>query len=163
MVNEKAQSVGHLGHVMSPGRGAGLITTPLMAMPVLGLAIALMIVPLTGCGGSTLDSLNRKAMKLMKELLGVLQGVTDEASARAAVEKIKVVGDKMNAQSAELRALNPKPTPKEQMAVSDRYGAEFIELDHAIANEMRRIRKNPALKVHVDEARRYLPADLRGR
>jgi len=85
-----------------------------------------------------------------------LDGVTDEASAKAAVDKLKATRDKLDAMAADHEALNPKPTPQEQEAVQNRYRDAYIELSHEIGKETRRIRKNAAMKAHLEEQLKWL-------
>jgi hypothetical protein len=112
------------------------------------------IVPLAGCGGSTIDSIARKHVNLFLEVKDVLQDVTDEASAKAAVDKLKAIRDKNDALKAQLQALNP--TPGDQKAIREKYEADYVELIKAIHSEETRIRRYPVLKVHLDVALKWL-------
>ena len=114
----------------------------------------LTIVPLIGCGSSTIDSITRKRVNLFLEVKGVLQDVTDEASARSAVDKLKSIRDKDDVLKTQLQAL--RPTSGDQKAIREKYEADYVELVKAIHNEELRIRRFPALKVHLDEAMKWL-------
>src|SRR5262249_52948895 len=109
-----------------------MITTRLACLCVAMLSV-------TGCGGSTFVSLARKQMDLSIEVRDILQDVTDEASAKAAVDKLKTVRDKNDALKAQLKALNPKPTPGDESAIREKYNADYVELVNAIHSEETRI------------------------
>jgi hypothetical protein len=117
--------------------------------------LCLITVPLSGCGPPTYDSIFRKSLNLLREVRGVLQDVTDEPTAKAAVDKLKAIRDKNDAIKAELRALNPKPTNDEQQSVKNT-NADYIELVKDIHNEEVRIRRYAALKAHLDEPLKWL-------
>jgi hypothetical protein len=114
-----------------------------------------MAIPLSGCGGSTYDSIFRKSLNLLREVRGVLQDVTDEASAKAAVDKLKAIRDKNNAIKAELEALNPKPTFEQQQSLKNT-NPDYIDLVKDIRNEEIRIRRYPVLKACLDESLKWL-------
>jgi hypothetical protein len=114
-----------------------------------------MIALVAGCGRSTYASVFRKSLDLLREVRGTLQDVTDEASAKAAVDKLKAIRDKNDAIKAELQALNPKPTPKEQQSLKNT-NADYIELVKDIRNEEVRIRRYPVLKAQLDEPLKWL-------
>jgi hypothetical protein len=120
--------------------------------------ICFLAVPLTGCGRPTHHSVFDKSLGLLREVRGVLQDVTDESSAKAAVEKLKAVRDKNDAINAELESLNPRPTREEQQSVKNT-NADYIDLLKDIHNEETRIRRFPALKVHLDEWLKWLDKD----
>jgi hypothetical protein len=86
---------------------------------------------------------------------GTLQDVTDEASAKAAVDKLRAIRDKNDAIKAELQALNPRPTPEELQSLKNK-NADYIDLVKDIRNEETRIRRYPVLKAHLDEPLKWL-------
>ena len=111
------------------------------------------IVPLCGCGRSTLDSIARKQVNVFVEVKDVLQDVTDEASAKAAVDKIKAIRGTIDAKMAELVA---KANPQGRQELTNHYALEDLEIDKAITAQIARIGKNLAMKVHLDEAMKPL-------
>jgi ferritin-like metal-binding protein YciE len=78
----------------------------IMTAAVLGLV-------LSACGGDTHESVAEDQLDLMDEIFDIMDGVTDEASAKEAAKKIEALGEDM----ADLRkriAAMPDPTKEEE-------------------------------------------------
>jgi hypothetical protein len=110
---------------------------------------------LSGCGRSTYDAAFGKSLGLLREVRGVLQDVTDEASAKVAADKFKAIRDKNDAIKAELDGLNPKPTHEQQQSRKNA-SADYIDLIKDIRQEEVRIRRYSGMKAPLDESLKWL-------
>ncbi|MHC4550147.1 MAG: hypothetical protein ACYTEZ_15355 [Planctomycetota bacterium] len=73
---------------------------------VLGLVLA-------ACGGDTHESVAEDQFDLMEEILEIMDGVEDEASAKEAAKEIEALGEKIAALQKRAEAL-PEPTPEQE-------------------------------------------------
>lgn len=69
------------------------------------LLVAVSFLSLTGCA-DTPDSLAREQVALVRETVSILEGVTDEASAKAADPQLKQVRERGKSLKARVKALN---------------------------------------------------------
>lgn len=116
---------------------------------------------LSGCsgGGDTAESVSKEIAANMKEMGVILNGITDEASAKAAVPKIEALRVKMR--EAGKRA---KSVPKIDAATEKRIGeanqkamAEAIE---SIAASQQKLMAHPELIAIIEPAMQNMEGDL---
>ncbi len=106
------------------------------------LAVALLPLTLTlvGCGGDPYAAVLEDGKAAQAELIGILESVTDTASAEQAATKIEAMGEKMRDITARQDAL-PEPTAEQAEALA----AEAMEDDMTakVGGEMMRIMQIP--------------------
>ena len=79
---------------------------------------------LTGCGGDTHESLANETVGLLNEFATVLEGVNDEASAKAAAPKLEAIGTKLSEMKKRVDAL-PKLSEAENKALEEKMQKEM--------------------------------------
>jgi hypothetical protein len=103
----------------------------------------------SGCGDSH-DSLTKESVSAMTEMVGVLDGVKDAASAKSAKDKLKAVAAKLkDIQQRESKL--PTITEAEFKSMGDKYGKQMEELQMKLAAHMMRIGFDPAIRAELDD------------
>lgn len=102
----------------------------------------------SGCGDSH-DSLTKEGMSAMTEMIGVLDGIKDAASAKAAKDKLKSIADKLK-DIQQRQSKLPAPTEAEAKAMGEKYGKQMEELQMKLAGNMMRIGFDPAIRAELD-------------
>lgn len=105
----------------------------------------------SGCSKPTQESLTKDEIAKMKELAAVLHGVTDESSAKSAVDKVKSISADMKKIQADMNAL-PKPTDAEAKKILTDNEKEMSEAFSSLTGEVMRISMNPTLSKPLDAA-----------
>lgn len=108
---------------------------------VITLALAIF-----GCGGgisSYEDGVDAYA-EVMKEMVGVLEDVTDESSANKAAGKIEDLGDRLADISAQMADL-PRPNAKEMQDIAKKQQAEMRAFQQDAATQMMKMAEYPVL------------------
>jgi uncharacterized protein YoxC len=105
---------------------------------VAALAICVMLV---GCKKTYEDSV-KEDISCMNDLTSVLKGVKDEASANAAVPKIKAIGERMRKFSESMKDV-PQPSEAEKKAITDKYDKERKDALAAMEKEFERVATDP--------------------
>jgi hypothetical protein len=128
-------------------------TTPLLLMIVLAATF------LAGCSGDTAESVSKEMVANMKEMGVILNGITDEASAKAAVPKIEAVRAKMR--DCGQRA---KKVPKIDVATEQKIGesmqAGMMEAMGTIMAAQQKLAERPELMAIIEPAMRNMEDDL---
>jgi hypothetical protein len=125
------------------------------------LALVLLVMfSLTGCsGGDTAESVSREIVANMKEMGAILNGITDEASAKAAVPKIEALRAKMR--DAGQRA---KKVPKIDSATEQKIGesmqAGVMEAMASIVAAQEKLSARPELLAIIEPAMKNMEDDL---
>jgi hypothetical protein len=83
----------------------------IMTTLVLGLGLA-------ACGGGDHEAIIEEQADLMDEMLDILEGVTDEASAKEAAKKLEALAEDMQALAKRAEELG-EPTPEQQKRLEE--------------------------------------------
>ena len=113
----------------------------------------------SGCSKPTHESVQKDRIGKINELTAILKSITDEASANAAVPKIKAVGEEMKALNQKADAL-PKLSPDEQKTLAQKQEREALDAQSGMTKEIARLMMNPALIKPISDAMKDL-ADTR--
>jgi len=111
----------------------------------------------------TFDSLAGKMLARINELNAVLKDVSDEASAKAAVPRIKAIQAYLLDVGKQMNALG-KPTTQQSREIEDKYGKDGRAAATSLAAEMQRIAGDLKLaeaKKALDEMTRALQETFR--
>lgn len=112
----------------------------IVAVVGLGLVMA-------ACSGGGVNSYEdgiKAQSKAVEDLIGVLKGVDDQASAEAAVAKIEKLGDRL-AEIAQQMAELPKPSPEELRQLAEQQMAKPTELLGQSSDQLRKLGEYPVL------------------
>lgn len=107
-------------------------------------AYGVLFVAGSGCGDSR-ESLADETMSVMEEMVATLQGVKDEASAKAAKPKLEDLAkrfDDINQRESKL----PAPTDEQTKALIEKHGSKMDELSRKLQGEMLRIAFDPKIQ-----------------
>jgi len=77
-----------------------------------------------GCGSSGLDGLFKEHLALIEEASNLLQGIKDEASAKAALPRLEKIGDRAAKLTQQAKAL--KLSKAEQQKVMERHRDKLL-------------------------------------
>jgi hypothetical protein len=130
------------------------------AFAIIVLAISL----LTACGGAgaggdTAERVSEEMVANMKEMAAILTGITDEASAKAAVPKIEAVRAKMR--DCGQRAKNvPKIDAATEKRIGESMQAGMQEAMASIAAAHQRLVAQPELVAIIEPAMQNMEDDL---
>jgi hypothetical protein len=113
------------------------------------ISALMLIACLTGCGDSH-DSLMKEKLSTMKQWVATLEGITDEASAKAAKPKLKSLNEKMEKISEREGKLKP-PTEAEKKAIEAKYDKEMKEVGQKLVVEGFRIMVDPKLNAELND------------
>jgi hypothetical protein len=117
-----------------------------------GLPLALLAGLLAGCGaGDTHDQIMADQLAGIKELNVILEGVTDEASAKAAAPQVDAWVGRMKGLKQRSEALAP-PSPEEERVLKEKYEPQMKELMASFGPNMMRIAFNPSLAAHLQKS-----------
>ena len=110
---------------------------------------ALMLIACSGCG-DTHESLTGEGVATMKQIVTVLDGVKDEASAKSASPKLKALMEQLNSIN-ERQAKLGTPTEAEFTALESKYGKEMEELQQKMVGNMFRIMADPKINAVLND------------
>jgi hypothetical protein len=102
---------------------------------------------LTACGGgidSYEEGLEAQAA-LMREMIGVLEDVTDETSAKKAAGKIESLGSRMGDIALQISEL-PQPDAKEMQEIARQQRAAMQEFQQDTMEQMMKLAQYPVLQ-----------------
>ena len=116
---------------------------------LLAFAAALTFVVCSGCGDSH-ESLTGESLSTMKELVSVLDGVKDEASAKSAKPKLKSLMEKLKDINQRQSKL-PAPTDAQVKAMDAKYGKQMEEISQKLQSQMLRIAFDPKIRGQLDD------------
>lgn len=116
---------------------------------VLTMALVLMLGLAGGCGDSH-ESLATEARSTMEQMLSVLEGVKDEASAIKAKPTLKKLAEHLNDINARQSKL-PTPTEAQVKANLEKHGKEAEALQQRFVSQMMRIGFDPKLRAALDD------------
>lgn len=110
------------------------------------LVVAVAFATLTGCG-DTPDSLARENLTFMREAVAILKGITDDASAKAAVPKLKALNAQGKALHQRFEALKMSDAQiKAGIKPHEKEMHELVgEMGKALFSKHALIKKNPEL------------------
>jgi hypothetical protein len=114
-------------------------------MSRIATAAVLLIVALvtaTGCK-SEAESAISKMVDKQKEMVSILKGVTDKASATAAKDKLIALGKEMGEATKNLNLDKKKADDAEMKKLEEKYKPQMDEVGKQMAAEMDRISKIP--------------------
>jgi hypothetical protein len=117
---------------------------------LISLLVILMLGVCPGCGGDSHESLAGESLKLMKELVATLEGIKDEASAKAAKPKLVSVTQQMQKLNERMAKL-PKPAEGDLKSMESKYGKEMEELQPKMVAAMMRIQFDPAIQKELSD------------
>ena len=116
---------------------------------LLALTSALMFLVCSGCGDSH-ESLAGEGQSTMKDMVSVLDGVKDEASAIAAKPRLKSLMDRLNDINLRQSKL-PAPTEAEIKAMEAKYGKQMEEFQQKFMGHMMRIAFDPKIMAQLND------------
>lgn len=108
----------------------------------------LMLFACPGCGDSHED-LTGKRLTTMGEVISVLEGIKDEASAQSAKPKLKSLMDKLNDIDTREGQLTPAG-PAELKAIESKYAAESETVERKFKSQLVRIAFDPTIRAELD-------------
>ena len=105
------------------------------ATVLIGLLACVLVVG--GCGGDKYDRAAREMIDCMRDMNSVLAGVTDKASAEAAVPKIEKIAKRMEALGKRMKEMG-EPSKERNAQLKKKYEEEMKEVvDDMMKNSMR--------------------------
>ncbi len=122
------------------------------------LMAAVVSVLSVSCGGGGIssyeDAMEAQA-EIMEEMVDVLEGVKDQASAEKAASEIEALGTRMADVVAQVKKL-PPPTREQMQEIAEKYGADGREFQSKAAAQMMKLAEYPVLS----EAWEHVMANL---
>lgn len=99
-----------------------------------------------GCGGgvSSYEELVEAQADVLTDMIGVLEEVTDDASANAAVDDIEALGARLGELVAEVEEL-PEPTTADLQRIAETQGRRMQEFQRTAAPQMMKLAQYPQL------------------
>jgi hypothetical protein len=107
-------------------------------------AVAAMCVSCGGGGISSYEDGMAAQVEIMEEMVDVLEGVTDEASAEEAATKIEALGGRIGEVIAQLEEL-PTPTMEEMQEIAHKYADQGQEFQQRAASQMMKLAEYESL------------------
>ncbi len=110
------------------------------------LMVMMVAVMCASCGGginSYEDAMDAQ-VEIMEDMVGVLEGVTDDASAQKAASEIEALGNRMAEVVAHVQEL-PQPSAEEMQQIAEKYRTEGQEFQERAASQMMKLAEYPAL------------------
>jgi hypothetical protein len=116
------------------------------------VSLAVLMLALVGCDSKpTHESLAQEAIGKMNEMAGVLEGVTDEASAKAAKPKLQAIDASMKELKAKEEKLG-KLSADEEKRLKEKYEPQMEEAMKKLIAQFGRLATDPKLASVLDEA-----------
>ena len=107
------------------------------------VALCTLALVLSGCGKSH-ESIAKEVMVKFQDLDDVMKGITDEASAKAAPDKVKAIAADMKKLKEEDDSLG-KLTKEEDEKIRNAHEAEMKTIQADMEKQMQRIMQDPKL------------------
>jgi hypothetical protein len=117
---------------------------------VASFVLILTALALTGCGDSH-DAVMSDMVASMEKFNSILDGVKDEASAKAAKSKLEALTKEMKVLTERSKKL-PKATAEELKSMQDKHEKEFVAVSGKIQKNMFRIATNPTAMSALGDA-----------
>ena len=119
-------------------------------------AIALVVVLMMTVFGGSAESLTEDLLDAQEDMVDVMEGITDEASAKAAIPKIRRIGNGMVSTLRKIKEYDKsKPlTREEQKALQEKFQDRMRELRDRQSEERRRLRGIPGATEAIQEGMR---------
>ncbi len=111
-----------------------------------------------GCGGDTPESISKEIMANFGKLADILESVTDEASAKAAVPKIEAVRASMREIAG--RAKNVKTNPATDKLLEDSMSKEMVGYQTRLGTAMGKIMTKPEVVKILEKALEGMENDM---
>lgn len=105
---------------------------------------SLLVAACSGGIGSYEEGVEASA-EVMQEMMGVLEGVTDEASAKNAAGKIESLGNRLGEISKQMAEL-PRPSASEMQAIAKKQMAEMRSFQQDASVQMMKMMQYPVLQ-----------------
>lgn len=122
-------------------------------------AVITAIVFLIGCGGGdTVESVSRDMIANMKTMAGIMDGISDEASAKAAIPKIEAVRTSMRECASRAKPL--KISPAEEKELEAKLGKDKVEAMQALMQARQKLDEKPQLLGIIAPALQGIENDL---
>src|SRR5688572_20595637 len=87
--------------------------------------LAVLALVLSGCGEPTAESVTEDMLGKMKEMVTVLKGITDEASAKAAKPKLEQIKKDMDGLEAQAQKVEKETSAEEREKIKNKYEPEL--------------------------------------
>ena len=113
----------------------------------------------SGSGGDTAESVSKEIVANMKEMGVILTGITDEASAKAAVPKIEAVRGKMRDAGKRAKTV-PKIDAATEKRIADATQRDMAEAMESIGAARERLMARPELIAIIEPAMQNMQDDL---
>jgi hypothetical protein len=117
--------------------------------------VAALCLTLAGCG-DTHDSITREMLAQITELNKILDGVKDEASAKAAAPRVERTATKLKEIQDRSTKLG-QPSEAEMKAMKAKYEKQMEEQAGKLIGNVMRIGMNPDLSKHLEPAMNKIP------
>ncbi|MCL4209341.1 MAG: hypothetical protein HRU76_00655 [Phycisphaeraceae bacterium] len=114
---------------------------------------------LVGCGGDSAEAVSKDMVANMKEMASILTGITDEASAKAAVPRIEAVRAKMQECGRRAKEVPPIDAATEQR-IAKMFEKEMGEAMQSIFAAQQRLMAKPELLAIIAPAMENMEDDL---
>src|SRR5687768_8537380 len=115
---------------------------------IISFATILMLLVCTGCGGDSADKVANDTVSVMEQVVAVMEGVKDEASAKAANDKLKALGEKVKDIQARQEKLNL--TPQQKAEIKKEHEVKMDAIMTKLIQEGMRISSDPKLRPAMD-------------
>lgn len=122
---------------------------------VLCVAMVAALVLFVGGCEETHDSITNKAVGKMEEFAKILEGVKDEASAKAAVSKLEALGEEMKKLKEQADKMG-KPDADAEKKLKEKYEERMKTAMGKVMKESMRIGTDPKLGQHIQDAMKNL-------
>ena len=122
------------------------------------LALIVCSLLLSACGGDPYEKAAKQSVNVMEDMVEILEGVTDKASAEAARGKLEKLVSKTKEMKADLMKLGA-PTPEQQkklMEMAQSLQAETQALSRRMVEALTKINSIPEAKAILDPTTRGL-------
>ena len=117
---------------------------------VMSLVLSMLFV--VGCDTKpTHESITKDMLGQMKEMVEVLKGVKDEASAKAAKPKLEALKKEFDAMKDEADKM-PAPSADVEKKMKEKFEPELEKLRNELVTEMTRIGSDPKLAAQLEGA-----------
>ncbi len=114
-----------------------------LVLPLLALLLSV------GCASDDADSLVKQTISAMDETAQVMATVKDEASAQAAVPRLKALAEKRRKIEEKMAAVKTPP-PAEQAELQKKYAARLSEVTATLMQEAMRVSNVPGGRAALD-------------
>jgi hypothetical protein len=132
-----------------------------MKKAAMGMVVLAMCV-LAGCGskGDTAESVSKEIVANFQELGAILEGVTDEASAKAAVPKIEAVRAKMRDAARRAKTV-PKIDAETEKKIAESTEKDMMAAIETIGAAKARLSAQPELVAILEPAMQNMETDMK--